>query len=158
MWLGRPTGLPDTGCLCQAVSGLPIGCVPGFCTWPGGSVGVCTARGLFFPIRKCLQADVTIEWNCRHLLTTDPSSPHQKLAFFCAPPSEQEETSLMSRVPRAVPTSTISHVPCQKFTSEDGGGGLLSSLGQELSLTKQRCLWSDRLPQKEQPKAPFFSS
>lgn len=33
----------------------------------------------------------------------------------------------MSRVPRAVPTSTISHVPCQKFTSEDGGGASLLS-------------------------------
>lgn len=31
-----------------------------FYAWPCGYVWVRMARGLFFPIRKCLQADVTM--------------------------------------------------------------------------------------------------
>lgn len=46
---GGPQGFLILGCLCQAVSVLPTVCVPGFCTRPGGCVGVCTARGLSFP-------------------------------------------------------------------------------------------------------------
>lgn len=92
---------------------------------------------------------------------TNSSFLHQKLAFFWAYPSEQNKGKGLLWCPAH--HTHLYHLPAALQEVHLGGSAFsfpeycdlegwqlnLYGRGQEFSLTKQFCLLSDRLPQKE---------